>query len=49
LGIQHRLALLAYVVQSAAIKKAWAEHRDERRARISAGLQRYWASLKKSP
>ena len=34
---------------SAAIKKAWAEHRDERRARISAGLQRYWASMKKSP
>jgi hypothetical protein len=32
---------------AAATKKAWAEHREERRASISAGMRRYWKRRRK--
>ena len=31
---------------SAAAKKAWGEHRDERRASISAGVRGYWDAVR---
>jgi hypothetical protein len=31
---------------SAATKKMWAEHREERRAKISAGVRRYWDAVR---
>ncbi len=35
-------------VPTAAMKKMWAERREERLARISAGVRRYWDAVRQS-